>query len=403
MTAKKNVLVLNCGSSSFKFAVIDSGSGEAMLTGLAERLGTAQASIGIKHDGNKVSTQLTGLGDHLAAINHLVNALKKLQLESTLLAVGHRVVHGGEAFTQSVVIDQNVVDTIEDVSNLAPLHNPANLIGIKAATEAFTNIPQVAVFDTAFHQSMPAKAYLYAIDHKLYQEDGIRKYGFHGTSHYYVSRQAANWLAIPVEKCSVITVHLGNGCSICAVENGESVDTSLGLTPLAGLVMGTRSGDVDPGLLIFLLKQKQYSADDLDELLNKKSGLLGLSQISNDCRTLEEALDSGDNSVRRQAKLALDVFCYRVAKYVASYTCALSHLDAIVFTGGIGENSSLIRSQVSKSLHLLGIAIDEEANLAARFGQAGEIQSHGSDKKILVIPTNEELVIAQDAARLVIK
>lgn len=400
MTAKKNVLVLNCGSSSLKFAVIDSMTGNCSLQGLAERLGSEQASISIKQDGNKQTAMLSGKGDHLGAIQHLVTELEQRKLTSSIGAIGHRVVHGGEAFTQSTLIDDNVLDSIKAVSALAPLHNPANLTGIQAAVRAFGDLPQVAVFDTAFHQTMPEKAYLYGVDYSLYQDMGLRKYGFHGTSHYYVSRQAANHLNKPADACSVITVHLGNGCSICAVDNGKSVDTSLGLTPLSGLVMGTRSGDVDPGLLIYLMKQQNYSADDLDELLNKKSGLLGLSQLSNDCRTLEEALDSPEPKVQKQAKLALDVFCYRVAQYIASYTCALKHLDAMVFTGGIGENSSYIRQQVAEHLTLLGVELDSKQNLGARFGTAGEIQSAESKFKVLVIPTNEELVIAQDAARL---
>lgn len=402
MGTEKKILVLNCGSSSLKFAVICSGTGELTLSGLAERLGNNDACISIKKNGQKTTTNLTANKTHLGAIELLVDFLSNNDLTAQIYAVGHRVVHGGEAFTSSVLIDQDVISAIEKTSVLAPLHNPANLIGIHAAQQAFPNLPQVAVFDTAFHQTMPEYAYLYAIDKTLYEQYGIRRYGFHGTSHYYVSREAANMLHQAVEQTSVITVHLGNGCSICAVENGQSVDTSLGMTPVEGLVMGTRSGDVDPGLIIYLMKQKGYSPDDIDQLLNNKSGLLGLSQLSNDCRTLEEALSDEDLTIRKHAKLALDVFCYRVAKYIGAFTSALSHLDAVVFTGGIGENSDYIRQSVINHLSILGLKIDNEQNLLSRFGRCGEIQADDSNFKILVIPTNEELVIAQDAARLAI-
>ena len=402
MSTEKKILVLNCGSSSLKFALISSESGQVALSGLAERLGNADACITVKQNGEKQKTDLSDDKTHLGAINHLVSVLDQQDLSKDVYAIGHRVVHGGESFTSSALIDDEVISAIEKTSGLAPLHNPANLMGIRAAQKAFPAQPQVAVFDTAFHQTMPEHAYLYAIDKSLYQEDGIRRYGFHGTSHFYVSREAAKQLNKPIGETSVITIHLGNGCSICAVENGKSVDTSLGMTPVEGLVMGTRSGDVDPGLIIYLMKQKGYSPDDVDNLLNKKSGLLGLSQMSNDCRTLEETLDSKNEQEQQQAKLAMDVFCYRVAKYIASYTCALSHLDALVFTGGIGENSDYIRKTVINHLNLLQLTINDEQNLAARFGTGGEIQGEDSRYKVLVIPTNEELVIAQDAARLAV-
>lgn len=400
MSTEKNILVLNCGSSSLKFAVINSITGEAKITGLAERLGSPQASITVKFNGDKQITELTNNNQHLGAIEYLVSDLHNKGLSDSLTAVGHRVVHGGEIFTSSAVITSDVINEIEKTSGLAPLHNPANLVGIKAAQRTFPDLPQVAVFDTAFHQTMPEKAYMYAIDQSLYDNKGIRRYGFHGTSHYFVSTQAAKQLKQDIDKTSVITVHLGNGCSICAIENGLSVDTSMGLTPAEGLVMGTRSGDVDPGLLIYLINQHNYTAQEVDNLLNKQSGLLGLSQLSNDCRTLEDAVFGDDKQQQKQAKLALDVFCYRVAKYIASYTVALSHLDAVVFTGGIGENSNYIRSQVINQLSILNMRLSEPANEKARFGQGGEIQSDESQFKVLVIPTNEEWVIAQDAARL---
>lgn len=400
MSSANQVLVLNCGSSSFKFALLNSETGTETLSGLAERLGSDDASITFKRNGNKNSLSLNDKNRHLDAIKTLVSYLETEGLSNDIAAVGHRVVHGGEKFTESVVIDKSTIKSIEDVSSLAPLHNPANLIGIEAAMVAFPGIPQVAVFDTAFHQSMPAKAYLYAIDKQLYKEKGIRRYGFHGTSHFYVSRQAAESLAKQISETSVITVHLGNGCSVCAIENGQSVDTSMGLTPMEGLVMGTRSGDLDPGITIYLMRKYGYDADKLDQLLNKQSGLLGLSGLSNDCRTLEQALESEDEQTQQSAQLALEVFSYRVAKYIASYTCALTHLDAVVFTGGIGENSDYLRSRIIAHLGVLGLSVDEARNTAARFGYSGPIHGNDSRAAIWVIPTNEELVIAQDAARL---
>lgn len=397
--AVNNVLVINCGSSSLKFAVMDSESGSEALTGLAERLGNDGACITFKYDGQKIKSNLEQGNDHLAAINRLVAELESLNLKETIVAVGHRIVHGGEKFTKSVVVDQDVIAAIKQVSGLAPLHNPANLVGIEAAQASFPDLKQVAVFDTAFHQTMPEHAYLYAIDKDLYTEHGIRRYGFHGTSHYFVSREAAKLLNQTPEQTSVISIHLGNGCSVTAIENGESVDTSMGVTPVEGLVMGTRSGDVDPGLIIYLMRQHGYDADQIDNLLNKQSGLLGLSKLSNDCRTLEEAVEGTDEQAVA-ARLALDVFCYRVAKYVASYTTALSKLDAIIFTGGIGENSDYLRNIIVGRLKLIGLEIDKEQNLEKRFGTGGEIQSADSRSKVFVIPTNEELVIAQDAARL---
>ena len=307
MSSANQVLVLNCGSSSFKFALLNSETGTETLSGLAERLGSDDASITFKRNGNKNSLSLNDKNRHLDAIKTLVSYLETEGLSNDIAAVGHRVVHGGEKFTESVVIDKSTIKSIEDVSSLAPLHNPANLIGIEAAMVAFPGIPQVAVFDTAFHQSMPAKAYLYAIDKQLYKEKGIRRYGFHGTSHFYVSRQAAESLAKQISETSVITVHLGNGCSVCAIENGQSVDTSMGLTPMEGLVMGTRSGDLDPGITIYLMRKYGYDADKLDQLLNKQSGLLGLSGLSNDCRTLEQALESEDEQTQQSAQLALEV------------------------------------------------------------------------------------------------
>lgn len=392
--AEKHVLVLNCGSSSLKFAIINVDSGEQILTGMAEYLGLDKARIAWQLGNQNFSNTLESGGTHPAAIEQLLAIIEKNDLASCLLAVGHRVVHGGEKFTQSVVVNDEVLEIIARLSDLAPLHNPANLIGIQAALTGFPHLPQVAVFDTAFHQTIEQHAYLYALPYKLYRDHSLRRYGFHGTSHYYVSREAARMLDKPITETNLITVHLGNGCSIAAIKYGESVDTSMGLTPLEGLVMGTRSGDVDPGLILYLCSELNYSHDEVDDLLNKKSGLLGLSELSNDCRTLIEAADNGN----RQAHLALEVFCYRLAKYIASYFVALDSLDAIVFTGGIGENSEYVRRQVMNKMKILGLELDQDKNMAARFGQAGCISS--SALKALVIPTNEEQVIAEDSYRL---
>jgi len=390
------VLVLNCGSSSLKFAIIDALSGNETLSGLAECLGLENASLKYKLNGSKHTVSLASNAQHAQAISVLVQLINDNQLSSQLIAVGHRVVHGGENFTGSVIINEDVISAITKVSALAPLHNPANLVGIAAAIEAFGSLPQIAVFDTAFHQTMPSKAYLYALPYSLYKEHSVRRYGFHGTSHYFVSGQAASVLQKPIENVNLISAHLGNGCSVTAIKGGKSVDTSMGITPLEGLVMGTRSGDVDPGLFSFL-SNLGYSAEKIDNLLNKKSGLLGLSELSNDCRTIEEAYEKQNP----KAILALDVFCYRLAKYIASYTVPLGKLDAIVFTGGIGENSNLIREKVLNLLTIFGLSVDQDKNLAARFGQPGVITNNKNGPIALVIPTNEEWVIAQDSAKLV--
>jgi acetate kinase len=392
-----NVLVLNCGSSSLKFAIIDAASGTTSLTGLAECLSLENASLSYKLNGKKHTIDLPEGAQHDAAIAEIVSLIKQQHLDDSLIAVGHRVVHGGEAFTGSVVIDNAVINGIENNVALAPLHNPANLMGIHAAQTAFTNLPQVAVFDTAFHQSMAKQAYLYALPLSLYKEHGVRRYGFHGTSHYFVANEAAKLINKPIEQSAIITAHLGNGCSVTAVKNGKSVDTSMGLTPLEGLVMGTRSGDLDAGLYNYLSSTLNYSNSQIDAMLNKQSGLLGLSELSSDCREIEEAAEKG----HMQAKLALDVFCYRLAKYIASYVVPLGQLDAIAFTGGIGENSSLIREKVINLLSFFAFALDHDANLAARFGNAGVIATNPLGAKVLVMPTNEEWVIAMDAHKLV--
>jgi acetate kinase len=309
--------------------------------------------------------------------------------------VGHRVVHGGEKFASSTLISEEVINKMEDVSELAPLHNPPNLAGIQVCTDLLPDTPQVGVFDTAFHQSMPEKAYMYALPYEYYEKHGIRRYGFHGTSHKYVAQRAANLMGEPKENLKIITCHLGNGASVSAIDGGKSVDTSMGLTPLEGLVMGTRSGDLDPAIIPFLMNKEDLSADEIDSILNKKSGLLGLSGVSNDSRDVKEAAIDGND----RASLAKDVFDYRVKKYIGSYAAAMGGVDAIVFTAGIGENAKDVRESVMKDMEFLGAKIDEKANDIR--GEEREINTPDSKVKIFIIPTNEELVIARDTKRIV--
>ncbi|WP_404394762.1 acetate kinase [Pseudoalteromonas phenolica] len=390
-----HVLVLNCGSSSLKFAIIDTVSGDELLSGLAERLGEQDPQIKYKFNGDKQLIALSPNDAHQTAIAKLVELVKQLQLDSSLIAVGHRVVHGGEHFTKSALITPDVIEAITRTSSLAPLHNPANLLGIEAAQSAFSHLPQIAVFDTAFHQSMSPEAFLYALPYTLYKQNGIRRYGFHGTSHAFVSAEAIKTLKLEETNSKVISAHLGNGCSVTAIKNGKSVDTSMGMTPLEGLVMGTRSGDIDPGIFNYLTEQLNYSAKQIDTLLNKESGLLGISELSNDCRTIEESAADG----HQQAALALDIFCYRLAKQIAAFVVPLGGLDALIFTGGIGENSDVIRAKVVAHLSFLGLEIDNDKNLAARFGSEGVITKQTSPCAI-VVPTNEEWMIANDAANI---
>ncbi|MBD1558680.1 acetate/propionate family kinase [Vibrio sp. S9_S30] len=391
------VLVINSGSSSLKFAVIDSETGGTVISGLGECFGLPDAVISWKHDGNKFEEKIgEPENHHQYAINRIVGLVDECKLTENIVAVGHRIVHGGERFTHTVRINEDVLQEIESLSDLAPLHNPAGAIGIRAAMSVFPALPQFAVFDTAFHQSMPQKAFTEAISNELYREYGIRRYGFHGTSHYFVSCEAAKMLNKPVDESSFISVHLGNGASVCAISNGASVDTSMGFTPLAGLMMGTRSGDLDPGIIEFLMK-KGWNQERVFETLNKKSGFLGVSGLTSDARGILDAMDEGHEG----AKLAFDVFTYRVAKYIASYLVPLGHLDAIIFTGGIGENSLPIRREILKNLKLLGFVEDPKGNEAARFGEAGIIaRSDMLGAIAMVVPTNEEFVIAQQSVAL---
>ncbi|EKO3852953.1 acetate/propionate family kinase [Vibrio harveyi] len=391
------VLVINSGSSSLKFAVIDSQSGDAVLSGLGECFGLSDARMSWKFNGEKFEYAIQGdENHHQLAVAKLVELVKEYKLIEDVVAVGHRVVHGGEKFTKTVRLDESVIADVEALSDLAPLHNLAHAIGMRASMAAFPELPQFAVFDTAFHQTMPAKAYTGAIAKELYSDFGIRRYGFHGTSHYFVSREAAKVINKPVEESSFISVHLGNGASVCAINNGESVDTSMGFTPLSGLMMGTRCGDLDPGIIEYLLK-KGWSQEKVFNSLNKASGFLGVSGLTSDARGILEAMEEGHEG----AALAFQVFTYRVSKYIASYLAALDSFDGIIFTGGIGENSMPIRREILNNLKLLGFVEDVKGNEDARFGNAGVVAtSELLGAKALVIPTNEEWVIAQQSVEL---
>ena len=399
--SKNLILILNCGSSSLKFAILDPVTGDEKLSGLAEAFHLEDARIKWKLNGEKGNADLGAGAAHSEALNFIVNNIFTLDpsLKESIGAIGHRIVHGGEKFTSSAVITEEVIQGIENAVQFAPLHNPAHLIGIKEAFKIFPELKErnVAVFDTAFHQTMPEKAYLYALPYSLYKEHGVRRYGAHGTSHYYVSREVAKTLNIDANKANVITCHLGNGASVAVIRHGACIDTSMGLTPLEGLVMGTRSGDLDPAILFYMHDTLGMSIAEINTTLTKKSGLLGLTEVTSDCRYSEDNYDK-----ESAAKRAMDVFCYRLAKYIGSYMAALGddRLDAIVFTGGIGENSALVRELTLKHLKLFGIKVDHDRNLAARFGKDGEITADDSAFRAFVIPTNEELVIAQDTARL---
>jgi acetate kinase len=407
-----NILVLNCGSSSLKFQVIatdleviDRDEDRALARGVVERIGS-EALITLRAEGKPAVRRAAPLRDHRVALDHVLRwlvspeaAVPGIQSLADIHAVGHRIVHGGEKLTRSVVIDDAVIEQIEDCIDLAPLHNPANLKGIYSARELFgPGIPQVAVFDTSFHSTMPPDSFLYAIPYQLYVRHKVRRYGFHGTSHRYVAYRYRQLSGKSHEETNVITVHLGNGCSVCAIRAGESIDTSMGLTPVEGLVMGTRCGDIDASVLEFLHHKEGMSFEELDGLLNKRSGLLGISGLTNDMRDLlEEESEHQD----RRAHLAIEIFCLRVKKYLGSYLARMNGADAIVFTGGIGENSPDVRARICRDLEFLGIAADAEPNAALVGGKEGEFGTATSRVRLYVIPTNEELLIARDTLRCV--
>lgn len=397
------ILVLNCGSSSLKYQLLDMKSDEVfdlMAKGLVERIGMDAGCIKHQTTGKEKYVKEMPIPDHTVGIKVVLEALldKEFGVLSTLEdieAVGHRVVHGGEEFFCSKLIDDDVIAQIEKCSDIAPLHNPANLLGIRAVSEVLPTVPQVAVFDTAFHQTMPAYAYMYALPYEYYEKYRIRRYGFHGTSHKYVSAKGARFTGLDLENSKIITCHLGNGSSITAIANGKSIDTSMGFTPLEGIIMGTRCGSIDPEVVTFLQEREHLSVEEIHNVLNKKSGFLGLSCISSDARDLNDAANSGD----RKAKLTLKKLVYDITKYIGAYTAVMNGVDLIVFTGGIGENNSRLRRRVCENLSYLGLKFDYEANVAT--GKDTLISLPDSKVKVAVITTNEELVIAQDTMHIV--
>ncbi|HEX8491640.1 MAG TPA: acetate kinase [Pyrinomonadaceae bacterium] len=407
-----NILVLNCGSSSVKFQLIateldliERGADRRLARGTVERVG-GEAIVTLHAEGQEARRSTAPLRDTRAAVELIIrwacsadSGIHDVQSVADVHAVGHRVVHGGERFTHSVVITEDVLRGIEDCIDLAPLHNPANIKGIEAAREVFgPGVPEVAVFDTAFHQTLPDYAYLYALPYQFYRRHRIRRYGFHGTSHRYVAYRYRQLRGLPREETNVITLHLGNGCSAAAIKRGDSVDTSMGLTPLEGLVMGTRTGDIDPAIIDFIAAKEGLTAQEVETLLNKQSGLIGISGLTNDMR---ELLDEARENDDRRARLAIEIFCYRARKYIGAYLAAMNGADAVVFTGGIGENSAEVRAMICDGLQWMGLELDAERNAAHTAGREGLISRDGARLAAYVIPTDEELLIARDTVRCV--
>jgi acetate kinase len=395
MTMSK-VIAINAGSSSLKFQLFDMPSEKVITKGLVERIGLKDSVFTISVNGEKI-TETNDIRDHEVAVTLLLEKLIKHDIISSydeINGVGHRVVHGGEIFTDSAVITEEVIDQIEVLSDLAPLHNPANLTGIRAFKGILGDVPAVAVFDTAFHQSMPESSFLYSLPYEYYKEYGIRKYGFHGTSHKYVSQRAAVMLGRPLEQLRILSCHLGNGASIAAIEGGKSIDTSMGFTPLAGVTMGTRSGNIDPALIPYIMEKTGKTADEVLDVLNKKSGMLAVSGFSSDLRDIEIEANKGN----KRAELALEVFASRIHKYIGSYTARMSGVDAIIFTAGIGENSETIRARVLKGLEFMGVYWDPALNRTR--GEEKFINYPHSPVKVMIIPTDEEVMIARDVVRL---
>ncbi|WP_410507436.1 acetate kinase [Methanosarcina hadiensis] len=394
------VLVINCGSSSLKYQLIDMATESVLATGLVERVTFTDGIITMKRfDGKKYTAEHQDYPNHKIALHAAIATLLDpeygvIKSVSEINAVGHRVVHGGEKFTSSVLIDEEVEKAIRDTFELAPLHNPPNMMGIEAAIELMPGVPNVAVFDTTFHTTLPKYAYIYALPYEMYEKYGIRKYGFHGTSHLYVSKRAAAMLGKPIEETKIITCHMGNGSSIAAVKGGKSIETTMGFTPLEGVAMGTRCGSIDPAVVPFMMEKEGLSTREVDTLMNKKSGVLGVSGVSNDFRVLDEAASNGNE----RAELALEVFSYKVKKVIGEYSAVLDYPDAIVFTAGIGENSATIRNRILSGLENFGIKIDQEKNKIR--GQEIDIATPDSKIRILVIPTNEELTIARDTKEI---
>ncbi len=394
------ILVLNCGSSSIKYALYNMDDKSVMTSGGAERVGLDGAFVKVKLPNGEKKTVMHDIPEHTEGVKFIFSLLTDPEIGvikdlNEIDAVGHRMVHGGEKFNKSVVLTDEVLKTFEECIDLAPLHNPANLKGVKAVSELMPGLPQVGVFDTAFHQTMPAHSYLYAIPYELYEKYGVRRYGFHGTSHRYVSKRVCDFLGVNPADKKVITCHIGNGGSIAAVDGGKCVDTSMGLTPLEGLMMGTRSGDIDGGAITFLEKKLGLDADGMSNLLNKKSGVLGITGISSDMREIESANDEGNE----RAKLALDMYSYRIKKYVGAYAAAMGGCDIIVFTAGVGENQASMREDVCKNMEYMGVKLDVEKNKTIR-GEEAIISTLDSKVTVCVIPTDEELMIATDTMNL---
>lgn len=397
------ILVLNCGSSSIKYKLYEMTTKEVLAQGGIEKLGLPDSFLKFKMPDGSKKTIEKNMPEHTVGVQLIFDTLTNpeygcIKSLSEIDAVGHRLVHGGEKFNTSVVITPEVIEQMKACTDLAPLHNPANLKGVAAVSAILPNVPQVGVFDTAFHQTMPAHAYMYALPYEYYTQYGVRRYGFHGTSHRYVSRRACEFLGIDYEKTKIITVHVGGGGSITAIKDGKSIDTSMGLTPVEGLVMGTRSGDVDLGAITYLMDKLGLSVADLNTIINKKSGVLGVSGVSSDMRDIEDAIAKGNE----RAKLALEMFEYRLLKYIGAYTAALNGVDVIVFTGGIGENQVITREYICKGLNYLGVKYDKELNAKTR-GEEVEISTPDSKVRVVVIPTDEELTIATDTMNLVTK
>lgn len=395
------ILVLNCGSSSVKYKLIDTATDNVMAEGGVEKIGLPDGFLKYKlADGSKAIKEL-GLVDHKGAVKAVLDILTDPELGcissyDEIDAVGHRVVHGAEKFSKSVLITDEVLQQVKECYDLAPLHNPANVTGIEAVEEILPGVPQVGVFDTAFHQTMPAKSYMYALPYRFYKEDGVRRYGFHGTSHRYVSARVCEILGVDIEKQRIITCHIGNGGSITAVFHGKSIDTSMGLTPTEGLMMGTRVGDVDPGALTFLMKKHNLTVDQLQTIINKESGVLGVSEISSDMREIEAAVNAGDE----RAKLALDMYEQRIIKYIGAYAAEMGGVDIIVFTGGVGENQTGLRANVCAPLGFMGVTLDNDVNAKTR-GTETVISTPESKVTVVVVPTDEELMIARDTEKIV--
>lgn len=394
------ILVINCGSSSLKYQLIDMATESVLATGLVERVTFNDGIITMKRfDGKKYTAEHQDFPNHKVALHAALDTLLDpeygvIKSLSEINAVGHRVVHGGEKFTRSVLIDEDVEKAIRDTFELAPLHNPPNMMGIEASLDVMPGLPNVAVFDTTFHTTLPKYAYIYALPYSMYEKYGIRKYGFHGTSHLYVSRRAAAMLGKPIEETKIITCHMGNGSSIAAVKGGKSIETTMGFTPLEGIAMGTRCGSIDPAVVPFMMEKENLSTREVDTLMNKKSGVLGISGVSNDFREIDEAASQGNE----RAELALEVFSYKVKKVIGEYSAVLDYPDAIVFTAGIGENSATIRNRILSGLENFGIKIDQEKNKIR--GQEIDIATPDSKIRVLVIPTNEELTIARDTKEI---